>query len=72
MAIWKRIKKYDKDVREDEDFAMEAESKIKETEKGDFFAMMVSAFLVIWVPCLIILILLCGLAYLFLGLPFAG
>ena len=72
MAIWKRIKKYDKDVREDKDFSDELEAKMKETEKGDFFAMLVSAFVVIWVPCLIILILLCGLAYLFLGLPFAG
>lgn len=72
MAIWKRIKKYDKDVREDEEYAAEVEEKLKATEKGDIFAMICSAFLVIWLPCLIILILICALAYLFLGIPFAG
>ena len=66
MAIWKRIKKYDKDVTEEE------QEKMKLTEKGDFFAILVSAFLVLWLPCLIILILLCVMAYLLLGLPFAG
>lgn len=66
MAIWKRIKKYDVDVSE------EAEEKLKETEKGDVPAMLLSAFLVLWLPCVLILILLCALAYLFLGLPFAG
>ena len=72
MAIWKRIKKYDKDIDTDEDYAREVEEKMKATEKGDFFSMCVSAFLVIWLPCVIALLVIVGLAYLLLGLPFAG
>lgn len=72
MAIWKRIKKYDKDIRTDEAYAEEVKEKMKETEKGDFFSMCLSAFLVIWLPCVLILIGIAALAYLFLGLPFAG
>ncbi|MBQ8230876.1 MAG: hypothetical protein IJZ34_02950 [Lachnospiraceae bacterium] len=65
MAIWKRIKKYDKDVTE------EAEERFSELEKHDMTSMIVSAMLTIWLPCVLVLILICGLAYLFLGLPFA-
>ncbi|MBQ7955876.1 MAG: hypothetical protein IJ282_08995 [Lachnospiraceae bacterium] len=67
MAIWKRIKKYrDMDVDE------EAEKKISQLEKGDMSAMIFSALLVLWIPALLILILICALAYLFLGFPFAS
>ena len=31
MAIWKRIKKYDRDINTDEEFAREVEEKMKET-----------------------------------------
>jgi len=72
MAIWKRIKKYDKDIDTDEEYAKEVEEKMKATEKGDFFSMIVSAFLVIWIPCVLALLAIVGLAYLLLGLPFAG
>ena len=72
MAIWKRIKKYDKDIDTDEEYAKEVEEKMKATEKGDFFSMIVSAFLVIWIPCVLALLAIVGFAYLLLGLPFAG
>lgn len=72
MAIWNRIKKYDKDINTDEEYAREVEEKMKETEKGDFLSMCLSAFLVIWLPCVIALVAIVGLAYLLLGLPFAG
>lgn len=72
MAIWKRIKKYDRDINTDEEYAREVEEKMKETEKGDFLSMILSAFLVIWIPCVIALLAIVGLTYLFLGLPFAG
>lgn len=72
MAIWKRIKKYDKDINTDEEYAKEVEEKLKATEKGDIFSMIVSAFLVIWLPCVLALVAIAGLAYLMLGLPFAG
>ena len=72
MAIWKRIKKYDKDINTDEEYAMEVEKKMKATERGDIFSMILSAFLVIWLPCVLILLVIVGLAYLLLGLPFAG
>lgn len=70
MAIWKRISKYDKDIEQDEDYAKEVEEKMKETERGDIPSILFSAFLVLWLPCVVILILICVLAYLFLGLPF--
>ena len=66
-----KIKKYDKDINQDEAYSAEVEEKLKATEKGDIKAMLVSAFLVLWLPCVGILILLCALAYLMLGLPFA-
>ena len=72
MAIWKRIKKYDKDIDTDEEYAKEVEEKMKATEKGEFFSMIVSAFLVIWIPCVLALLAIVGFAYLLLGLPFAG
>ena len=72
MAIWNRIKKYDKDIETDEDYAREVREKMDETEKGDFLSMCLSAFLVIWLPCVVALLAIVGLAYLFLGLPFAG
>lgn len=72
MAIWNRIRKYDKDIEKDEDFAREIEEKMKETEKGDLLSMLLSAFLVLWLPCVIILVLICVGAYVLLGLPFAG
>ena len=56
----------------DEEYAREVEEKMKETEKGDFLSMCLSAFLVIWLPCVIALVAIVGLAYLLLGLPFAG
>ena len=31
MAIWNRIKKYDKDINKDEEYAQEVEEKMKET-----------------------------------------
>lgn len=70
MAIWKRISKYDKDIEQDEAYAQEVEEKMKETEHGDIPSMMFSAFLVIWLPCVVILVLICALAYVLLGLPF--
>ena len=72
MAIWNRIRKYDKDIDKDEEYAMEVEEKMKETEKGDLSSMLLSAFLVLWLPCLVILILIGVGAYVLLGLPFAG
>ena len=72
MAIWNRIKKYDKDIDKDEEYAQEVEEKMKETEKGDIPSMLLSAFLVLWLPCVLILILICVGAYALLGLPFAG
>ena len=72
MAIWNRIRKYDKDIEKDEDFAKEIEEKMRETEKGDLLSMLLSAFLVLWLPCVIILVLICVGAYVLLGLPFAG
>ena len=72
MAIWNRIRKYDRDIEKDEDFAMEVEEKMKETEKGDIASMLLSAFLVLWLPCVVILVLICVGAYVLLGLPFAG
>lgn len=72
MAIWKRISKYDKDIKKDEEYAKEVEEKMKETEKGDIPSMLLSAFLVLWLPCVVILILICVGAYVLLGLPFAG
>ena len=47
MAIWKRIKKYDKDVKE------EAEEKFSELEKHDMTSMIVSAMVTIWLPCVL-------------------
>ena len=47
MAIWNRIKKYDKDIETDEDYAREVREKMNETEKGDFLSMCLSAFLVV-------------------------
>ena len=72
MAIWKRISKYDKDINIDEEYAQEVEKKMKETEKGDIPSMLLSAFLILWLPCVVILILICVGAYVLLGLPFAG
>jgi len=72
MAIWNRIRKYDRDMNKDEEFAKEIEEKMKETEKGDLLSMLLSAFLVLWLPCVIILVLICVGAYVLLGLPFAG
>ncbi len=72
MAIWKRIKKYNKDINKDKEYAEEVEAKMNEMEKGDIPAMIFSALLVLWLPCFVILILICALAYLFLGIPFAG
>ena len=72
MAIWKRIKKYDKDIDTDEEYAKEVQEKMDATEKGDFLSMCASAFLVIWLPCVLALLAIVGLAYLLLGLPFAG
>ena len=72
MAIWKRIKKYDKDIDTDEEYAREVEEKLKATEKGDIPSMLISAFLVIWLPCVLALVAICVLAYVMLGIPFAG
>ena len=72
MTIWKRIKKYNKDINKDKEYAEEVEAKMNEMEKGDIPAMIFSALLVLWLPCFVILILICALAYLFLGIPFAG
>lgn len=72
MAIWKRISKYDKDIDKDEEYAREVEEKMNATEKGDIPSMLLSAFLVLWLPCVVILILICVGAYVMLGLPFAG
>lgn len=72
MAIWNRIKKYDKDINTDEEYAMEVEEKMKATEKGDLASILLSAFLVLWLPCVVILVLICVGAYLLLGIPFAG
>ena len=70
MAIWKRISKYDKDINIDEEYAQEVEKKMKETEKGDIPSMLLSAFLILWLPCVVILILIWIGAYVLLVLPF--
>ena len=67
MAIWSRIRKYDKDVRTDKEYAKEVEEKMKETEKGDFLSMCLSALLVLWVPCALVLAGLGVIAYFVLG-----
>ncbi len=67
MAIWKRIEKYNKDLRHDKEYAKEIEAKMKETEKGDIFSMMISGLLVLWLPCAVVLLLLLGLAFIVLG-----
>ncbi len=67
MAIWKRIEKYDKDIRRDKEYAKEVEEKMKETEKGDYFSMVVSGLLVLWLPCALVLLALLALAIFILG-----
>ena len=56
MAIWKQIRKYRK-----MDVTKEEEKISEETEKGDFFAMWLSAMLTIWLPCLLALLAFGGL-----------
>ena len=46
---WKHLKKY-----EDMDIEAESEKRSKELEKGDIPAMLLSAFLTLWLPALIL------------------
>ena len=62
---WKHLKKY-----EEMDIEAESEKRSKELEKGDIPAILLSAFLTLWLPALILLVLLCTVAYLFTGIPF--
>lgn len=62
---WKHLKKY-----EEMDIEAESEKRSKELEKGDIPAILLSAFLTLWLPALILLVLLCVVAYLFTGIPF--
>ena len=62
---WKHLKKY-----EEMDLEAESEKRSKELEKGDIPAILLSAFLTLWLPALILLVLLCAVAYLFTGIPF--
>lgn len=66
MAIWKHLKKY-----RNQDIEKQEKEKMSELEKGDVPAMCFAALFTLWLPSLLILIILCALAYVFLGLPFA-
>ncbi len=63
----KRMKKI-RDIKYEE----QEEEKGKELEKKDVPALLISSFLVLWLPATIILLIICGLAFLLLGIPFAG
>ena len=54
---WKRIPK-------EIDREKEEQLRSEPLEKGDRFAMMLSAFLTLFLPCLAVLLFLCGICYL--------
>lgn len=64
MAIWKRLKKY-----REMDLDEELEKRLGEEklEKRDLPALLLSAFLTLWLPCLVVLLVLCGIAVLLFG-----
>lgn len=64
---WKHLKKY-----EEMDIEAESEKRSKELEKGDIPAILLSAFLTLWLPALILLVLLCCCGLLFTGFPLDG
>ncbi len=51
MAIWKRIRKY-----KEMDISEAVEERKKETERGDFAAMLLSALLTLWLPVVLVLL----------------
>lgn len=61
MAIWKRLRKYrDMDLEEEQ-------KKMPVTEKGDIFAMIISALVTLWLPVSVILLLFGGVLMLLFG-----
>lgn len=59
MAIWKRIRKY-----KEMDISEAVEERKKETERGDFAAMLISALFTLWLPVVLILLAFGGLIWL--------
>ena len=61
MAIWKRLRKYrDMDLEEEQ-------KKVSDAEKGDIFAMIISALVMIWLPVSLILLLFGAVLVLLFG-----
>jgi len=61
MAIWKRLRKYrDMDLEEEQ-------KKVPDTEKGDIFAMIISALVTLWLPVSLILLLFGAVLMLLFG-----
>ena len=61
MAIWKRLRKYrDMDLEEEQ-------KKVSDAEKGDIFAMIISALVTIWLPVSLILLLFGAVLVLLFG-----
>ena len=62
MAIWKRLRKYrDMDLEEEE------QKKMVDAEKGDIFAMIISALVTLWLPVSLILLLFGAVLMLLFG-----
>jgi hypothetical protein len=65
MAIWKRLKKYrSMDLDRETDKRMGG----AKLEKTDLLALLISSFLTLWLPALLILLALCALVMLILGM----
>jgi hypothetical protein len=65
MAIWKRLKKYrSMDLDQETDKRMGG----AKLEKNDLLALLISSFLTLWLPALLILLALCALVMLILGM----
>jgi hypothetical protein len=65
MAIWKRLKKYrGMDLDQETDKRMGG----AKLEKNDLLALLISSFLTLWLPALLILLALCALVMLILGM----
>lgn len=62
FMMWKAWKRIPKDT----DPQKEEELKKEPLERGDVPAMLLAAFLTIFLPALLILLLICGIAYLLL------
>lgn len=65
MAIWKRIRENKERFRENEERRAAEENLVTgddgKPEKGDIPAMLISAFLTIWLPIALILLAVAGL-----------